>query len=81
MAPAERVAIGGLDEPTELAVFRWPNHPLEGDLACNLRPTTRSRVTQLRTCPDHELDMLVDRERLLEEKISLPFSLARPEQR
>ena len=80
MSPAERVAIGGLNEPAELAVFRWPNHPLQGDFACNLCPAARRRVTQLWTRPDHKLDMLVDRERLLEEKIGLPFGLTRPEQ-
>src|ERR1700722_9689445 len=79
MAPAERVAIGGLDEPTKLAVCRRPNHPLQGDLARNLCPATRSCVTQLRTRADHKLDMLVDRERLLEKKISFPLSLTRSE--
>jgi hypothetical protein len=77
--PAECVAVSGLDEPTELAVFRGPDHPLKGKLTGNLRPAARSSVTQLRACSDHKLDMLVDGERLLEQKISLPFRLARTE--
>src|ERR1700722_19588756 len=80
MAPVERDAIGGLDEPAELAVGGRPKHPFQGELACNLCSAARSCVTQLWTRANHELDVLVDRERLLEEKISLPFGLTRAEQ-
>jgi hypothetical protein len=75
MAPVERDAIGGLDEPTKLAIFRGPKHPLKSKLTRNLRPAARSCIAQLRSHADHELDMLIDCERLLEEKIGLPFGL------
>ena len=64
MPPAECVAVSGLDEPAKLAVFRGPDHPLQGKLTGSLRPAARRGVTQLRSRSDHELDMLVDRERL-----------------
>ena len=79
MALAERVAIGGFEEPTKPAVFRRPNHAFERDLARNLRTAARSCITQLQARTDHKLDMLVDCERLLEEKISLPFGLTSAE--
>ena len=75
MAPLEGVAVGGLDEPAELAICRGPDHPLQGELAGNLRSDARSRVTELRFHPDHKLNMLVEREWLLEKQIGLPFGL------
>jgi hypothetical protein len=74
MPLVEGVAIGRLHKPAEFSIRRRPEHEIERHLAGNFRAAACC-VGPLRSDTEHELDLVGQRERFLEQKIGAPLGV------
>src|ERR1700733_11000487 len=79
MSLAERVAVARFHKPAVLSIRCRPEHEIGRDLTSNFGPVSRKRPFRPNT--DHELDLIGQGERLLEQKIGAPLCLTTAKQR